>query len=188
MSTETPAQPTPARFTSRLFFAILPDEATRTQIGTVRRHLPHRQGRQVTLANLHLTLAFIGPVDPAHVPCLDSHPEGLAVAPFEVALDTIGGFPRAQVIWIAPSVMPDALGHLANALNAILKTCGCVPESRPFRPHMTLMRKAEPVAETLAIRPIAWRVEAFYLMASRDTSAGVAYRVHKRFALAGLQE
>ncbi len=166
----------------RLFFALWPDGETRARMARLARRLPRRRGRPVPPENLHVTLAFIGPVDAQTARCLEAAAARVPVAPFDLTLDTIGGFRKARVVWLGASRVPAALLRLVAALNEALGDCGHTPDPRPFTPHVTLFRDAEPTGEQGDIaRPVVWPVRDFALVESVTAPKGAVYRVLKRF-------
>ena len=56
-------------------------------------------------------------------------------------LDTPGRFERARVAWIAPGVVPAPLVALQQALRDACAQAGFEVETRPWTPHVTLVRK-----------------------------------------------
>jgi 2'-5' RNA ligase len=94
--------------------------------------------RPVRAADLHLTLQFLGDVDP------EPARSALAtVAPAPVAIGMRGGgvFPgRSGGVWWA-GVAPDpGLRALRAAVGSALGAAGFPQEGRPWRPHVTLAR------------------------------------------------
>ncbi|MDH5265059.1 MAG: RNA 2',3'-cyclic phosphodiesterase, partial [Betaproteobacteria bacterium] len=64
---------------ARLFFALWPDAAARAALADLARATANRYGgRAVPAANLHLTLVFLGEVDPARIAALRRAVDGLA--------------------------------------------------------------------------------------------------------------
>jgi 2'-5' RNA ligase len=92
---------------------------------------------------LHLTLQFLGNVEPARLPSLTGRLRAAlaSVASFEMQVGGIGAFPnvsRPQVLWVgltAPEV-----GALAAGVQGACAGAGFPPEQRTFRPHVTLGR------------------------------------------------
>ena len=94
--------------------------------------------------NLHLTLRFLGEVEPAMLePVREawSRPPTAAVPPFTVRLGGLGGFPSGRaprVVWASVTAGGEELGTLYAALEAALVARGLPGESRAFHPHVTL--------------------------------------------------
>jgi RNA 2',3'-cyclic 3'-phosphodiesterase len=107
-------------------------------------------------AGWHVTLAFLGAVDPDHVGELEAAVRAVAVDSQPAVLRTagVGGFPsarRARVAWYG---IADPDGHLAEIAHR-LRTALALDTSAPFRPHLTLARaKGAPIDLSL------WREEA----------------------------
>jgi len=101
--------------------------------------------RWVPLASIHLTLKFLGDVDPLRVGELA---ESLGdackgVAPFELRLVGGGTFPaekRVRAVWTGLGGEIDQLRELQHAVESAMVGLGFGAESRPFGPHLTLAR------------------------------------------------
>jgi RNA 2',3'-cyclic 3'-phosphodiesterase len=179
---------------TRLFVAVAVDrsviESAEQTAGEVRRRLGARvKARWVGAANMHLTVRFIGNVDDGRVPAvLDALKPPLAIAPFEIRLETCGTYPPSgspRVIWIG---VPSALAPLSamhHEFNRRLVPLGFEPERRPFSAHLTLARIADADRETSkhirdAVRavtpsPARCRVSAATVFRSRLSPAGATY-------------
>lgn len=173
----------------RLFFALWPDDSVRARIAAVTAELPVRQGRRVPPENLHITLEFMGYVEGSARACAEAVADSLAAAPFEIRFDQLGFWPGPRILWLGASMIPESLIRLQSLLHEGLMQCGMELEDRPFKAHMTLMRKASLAGRIGAIDPIDWRVECFVLVESATHSDGAVYRVLKTWKLrcGGLQ-
>jgi len=171
----------------RHFFALEPPPTARAALASLAGALAEPLGgHAVARGNLHLTLVFVGEVDPARLDALRAVGEGArtAAAPLAVTLDRIGRFARAQVGWAAPAAAPPALHALHVALREGCAAAGFAMEDRPYAPHVTLVRKARRDAQALpAFAPIVLRARSFALMSSAPAGRGVVYRAVARFAL-----
>jgi len=131
----------------------------------------------VALENLHATLAFVGNVDASAAKCLEERAGTVAIEPFDVQLDRIGCFARAGVMWLGAERTPPILERIVQDLIAAVVPCGYSPDTRPFRLHVTLFRKARPSHETPeTVDPVPWRVEGFSLIESVNIRGGVQYQ------------
>ena len=168
----------------RLFFALWPDDAVRPRFTAVVSKSLKRRGRRVPAENLHLTLAFLGPVTPDVRCCAEDVANGVAAAPFTLEFTHLGHFPRPRVIWSGCDETPETLTALVNALRQGLRGCGIDPEVRPYRVHLTLARKAsvEPGFGT-PHAPIRWTVDAFHLLESKTLSSGAQYKILRSWTL-----
>ncbi len=165
----------------RLFFALWPDDGVRTRLATAAETVRH--GRRVPTANLHLTLAFLGDCDERAREAA-VRVAGTVVAPmFALTLTRCGTFRRSGVAWLAPEVTPPALQTLVTGLHEELTDAGFGLDRRPFRPHVTVARKAAP-QRTRTITPIDWPVSEFCLVVSRLHPDGAHYERLHRWPLA----
>jgi 2'-5' RNA ligase len=170
-----PVAEAPAR--RRVFFALWPDQATRRAIVRATRAAVRRCGGKPTPAeNLHVTLAFLGPITAADlnkVLGLDPPP----AAPFDLMLDRLGLWQRAQVLWIAAAEVPAPLLELERQLWDRLVGLGFERERRPYLPHVTLARKAQ--AAHGQVVPVSWPVTGIALVESKTGPRSSRYEVLK---------
>ena len=182
---------------NRCFFAIFPDAPSREQLAVEAQGIATRlQGRAVGAPNLHLTLVFIGPASPAQRARLESIGDAIRAAPFDLLLDELGCFAKAAVAWRAPAAPPDGLLQLQAALAGACTDAGFAIESRPFRPHVTLVRDLRRDALAAARRapsnplgtssePAGWTAREFALVGSEAAPGGSVYTALRRWPLAG---
>lgn len=129
----------------RAFFAIaLPDaqrDALRAYITQCEAAAP--DFRWTVRDNLHLTLRFVGGVERALVEAIAARVEDEAGAPFTVAFGEMGSFRRgrlARVVWLGVREGIEPMRRLANLLERECRAAGLEPETRAFKPHLTLAR------------------------------------------------
>ncbi|KAF0815425.1 RNA 2',3'-cyclic phosphodiesterase [Andreprevotia sp. IGB-42] len=160
----------------RLFIGLAPPADARAAIARERDRL-HAQtgGRPSSDANLHLTLAFIGASTPQALQRIRKMLETMPAVPFALTLDCAGDFRRGGIVWLGSSTPAAALLALADAVRAGLAAADVPFDPQPFAPHVTLLRKGQPVREQLAA-PISWLVDTLVLYVSESTEAGVQYR------------
>ncbi len=101
--------------------------------------------RWVKPHNVHFTLRFLGEIPAAHLAraVVAVRETARMAAPFAVTIAGLGAFPnfdRPQVVWLGSREGGEGLERLAGTLEASLARQGFAPESRPFRPHLTLAR------------------------------------------------
>jgi 2'-5' RNA ligase len=172
---------------STLFFALPVPAEVRALAGrcqeAVRRTLG--TGRFPALEGLHVTLAFLGPTDPARVPALlGMAAEAAGDGPgFPLRTAGIGGFPRperARILWLGFAAQP-ALAALAERLQRNLRAGGFTFDGKPFLPHLTLARFREPLDLGRISWPVlesaAFEVQGISLFQSVPTSQGMRYRL-----------
>ena len=173
----------------RLFFALWPDEALREALAEAAAPLRAAcDGRPVPKSNYHLTLAFLGGVEASR---LDGIREagarvaaGSGTPGFELVLDTAGLWRRAGVAWLGARCPPEAAGRLASSLWQALEPLGFEVESRPFRPHLTVLRGCRRCAAPGPVQPVAWPVRDFVLVRSETRPEGARYEIVDHWGLA----
>ena len=121
--------------------------------------------------NLHLTLAFIGECESADAIC--SVMDGISVQPFDIVLDGYGSF--GDTLW-AGIRKNTALSELAERLRDRLSEAGFEMERRPYKPHVTLVRKASRREKlNLHIPDACMRVDGITLMRSERIDGRLVY-------------
>ena len=135
----------------RAFLAIELPQAARRAVAEFAAGLPATGVRWVPETNLHLTLRFLGDLDPGRVTPLVAavQVECGDIAAFRVRLAGFGGFPslgRPRVLWIgvAPGPGRDAMVTLARRVDRGLERWGLPPENRAYTPHVTIGRVRRP--------------------------------------------
>ncbi|HOW48477.1 MAG TPA: RNA 2',3'-cyclic phosphodiesterase [Rubrivivax sp.] len=155
----------PGARSQRLFLALWPGARVRAALARRRDRFSWPTGAApVPDERLHLTLHFIGEVAAARVPALADALR--APAPrFELVLDSVAVW-RGGLAVLRPSTLPDELLALHAALGAALHAAGLPVETRPFRPHVTLARRAAGAAHAGAAPPVHWPVAGYALVRS----------------------
>ena len=183
----------------RGFVAVLLPDDVRARLAAAAAELRARAPglAWVRAENLHVTLRFLGEVEPV---TLERVREAMAVAaasvpPFTVAFGGLGGFPprRApRVVWAGVVAGREGLGALHAALESTLVARGIPGESRVFHPHVALARARNPrgageLASGLGSEPAFGevRVEALHLMRSELGPWGSRYSVLAEAPLGG---
>jgi RNA 2',3'-cyclic 3'-phosphodiesterase len=159
----------------RLFFALWPDEDLRSQLALVSEQIPAGCGRRIPVNNLHITLVFLGNIDDKKTDCIIESARSIGCGKINLTLNRIGWWKKAQVVWFAPSVIPDKLVTLAGNIASSAGDCGIRVDRRPYQPHMTLVRKVKISRSLPEITPIHWSVDKFALIESTTALSGVRY-------------
>jgi 2'-5' RNA ligase len=182
VATQDPqARTQPAR---RLFFALWPNEAERDVLHAWAQACHAAAGgRMVPRENLHVTLAFLGEVEPARLPQLGAIAAGARAAGFELRLDRLGYWPHNRIVHAGASATPPALSALAGALAAARAQEGFRTETRPYHAHVTLLRDARAAPAGVQIDALRWRVDAFVLAESARIHGRLQYRPLQRWTL-----
>lgn len=171
--------------TLRVFFALWPDSALQIGLHNLGSHLSADcGGHAMRPETIHLTLAFIGALPVNQLEQLYAVAAQVNSPVFNWQIDQVGYWRRHQILWAGTSQPPEALTTLVSRLHAALNDAGLAfDDSKPFAPHITLLRKAH--CEQLAHPPQAlhWLVREFVLMQSETTAEGANYRVMRRWPL-----
>ena len=141
--------------TVRLFVAVEIDaalvDAAAALIAELRdravRLAPRARVTWLTADRLHLTLAFIGHIDPSRLPAVrQALQPPFTARPFTIGLRGLGAFPergRPRVIWAGLERGARDLSALAGEVTTRLGSTGIAVDERPHQPHLTLARVRE---------------------------------------------
>ncbi len=179
----------------RAFIALAISAAAKSALADVIQRLAVQAPsgvRWVNPAGMHLTLKFLGNVEPGLV---DGTIEAMArpaagASPFSIHLSGLGMFPnerRPRVLWAGVQGNLDALQQLREQIEETVSRLGFSRGRRPFSPHLTLGRVQEP-GSSGSVRQISaavtstsleptepWLVDSVHLMRSTLTPGGARY-------------
>lgn len=163
----------------RLFFALWPDAATAERLRQAGRAPDLAAGRVPALADLHVTLCFLGAVEASATTALCERAALIESAPFELEFDSLQYWSRSRVLAATCSRTPAVASALAAALAASARTIGLRPEERPLRPHVTLVRGLREAPEALRRpwplpAPLRVAARSFYLAQSQELETVIA--------------
>lgn len=139
---------------------------------------------------LHLTLRFIGEVEPSRLVDIGHSLETIAFPSFKTRLSGLGLFGKAERPRLLWAGVEDAapLHHLHEKVDQSLIGCGIRPEERKFSPHVTLarmrgrsVRAAGYIAENSGFLSPSFEVAYISLFQSRLGNDGAHYEVLSRF-------
>ncbi len=174
--------------TRRVFFALWPSESVRSQLNQAFQNSPyysHTKGRRYKHHNLHITLHFLGNVTDDQLNCARQQAAAIKAAGFTLRLNHFGRFKRAAVLWLAPASVPEQVTRLYTELGEALAQCDFRIDTRPYQPHITLMRKFHEKVEENEIETIEWQVDRFALIESVPVEGGVEYQPLEFYRLDG---
>ena len=157
----------------RLFFALWPPRETAEALARWARPL---EGKPVPAEKIHLTLAFLGGVEPAK---LVAAAKKVRARAFELPVDSAKYVRGNEMVWVGPREMPEGLRVLVERLHFALYRAEFILERRAFAAHVTLVRKARKPASIAPLPKVEWPVREFTLVNSELSR----YKVLERFAL-----
>ena len=167
---------------------LLPDDVRQQLAGAVDRLRSHvTDVAWIAPSNLHVTLKFLGQVEPERAaPLGDALRAAVAAEPaFDVAVRGLGAFPspmRPRVLWAGLDDPKRALATLAERVDVCCAELGFARESRAFAAHVTLGRVREPRRQPALATALARgndfgavRVDRVSLMRSELSPRGARY-------------
>lgn len=137
-------------------------------------------GRPMRPETLHLTLAFLGNIPVSVAQDLAAQAGSWPARLGEINLCCFGRFTGPAIVWAGPEPGSgiDWLDTLYDDLWTRAEAFGILRPTTPFRPHVSLLRKAGPGdLATLAPPLMRWTPRRCALVASTPGPGGSHYRV-----------
>lgn len=161
--------------------AVVKNEIRKIQ-GELKKHDLFR-GTYVDPEHAHLTLQFIGYVEPLALGPIKKLLESIAFSPIHARLDGVGAFENKmfiKVVWV--NIEGQGIVELAHAIEKVL-SLGTVARKRPFQSHVTLARVKQiddvealrKLLTTITVEPVSFTIDEFVLKQSTLTEQGPIY-------------
>src|SRR5262245_55605757 len=174
---------TPSR---RPFFALWPDDVLRQRIwASTREAVTESRGRPTSIANLHVTVLFLGEVPEDRFASVRAAGDAARAEPFELELDSVEVWKRSGVLSLTARDAPPPLVSLVEQLRFRLLEAQFNLRPEDYRPHVTLARRVMRRNLRRALPSIRWQVREHVLVESRPGTDGSSYTVLERWKLQG---
>ena len=168
----------------RIFIAVnFPDEVKDALCGDMASLRARSVNGNFSLReNLHLTLAFLGEVHPRRVADIRRVMDSVVCPATDAGISGFGSFGRGdeRLLWRGLRLNP-SVRTMRDHLIAGLKEAGFAPDDKPFKPHITIARRAGYPKEfsekdfASSLSDIPFRVDAMSLMRSERIGGKLAY-------------
>lgn len=170
---------------SGLFFAIVPDKkALAGIVAAVQQLNPERSERLVSSKNIHMTLRYIGIVSDELLNTIKNDAGEINLQAFTLTMDKTECWKKPGITVIAPSETPATLSTLVEALERICISAGLAAENKPFRPHVTVLKKSRSQRINKQLNAVTWTVKDFVLLVSDTVKGEIVYTEIGRWGLA----
>ena len=185
----------------RTFIAIDIPPWVKTEIAGIQNRLKslNLNASWVSQANMHMTLKFLGDIDPHSAPAIKKTMTAVlhTTPKFSVSLGGLGVFPnlkRPRAVWIAIQDNSGALKTIWEKTEDAMAALNFPGETREFTPHLTLgriksakgkalLKHALQTAPSIELSPFEITSVKFYQ--SQLTPKGSIYTVLAQFQLNG---
>jgi 2'-5' RNA ligase len=175
----------------RLFAAIAVPEEIGEGLARRQQGIPGARWRPTE--SLHITLRFAGEIAETLADDFDAALSGVAGEAFDVRLAGVGSFGDGLDIHAVWAGVEDGapLRRLAARCETAARRAGLKPETRAWKPHVTLahLNRPEPVrvaawiqGHNLLTSP-PFRVASFGLYSSWNTDRGSVYRLERSYRM-----
>jgi 2'-5' RNA ligase len=110
-------------------------------------------GKAVEPESLHITLQFLGEVDPALLEAVKTSLSEVRVRPMRLVIRGVGYFPggsRINIVWLGVEDADSTLSELQREVASRLSRLGFQPD-KEFKPHITILRVKSVTNKTSAL-------------------------------------
>ncbi len=167
----------------RLFIAINFDSQTKSKITAVQKQLAeYTDGNFTRPDNIHLTLVFLGQVQPQAIHKIKKAMQSVRFSPINIEFTHVGRFTRKNrdIWWIGiKSKRDNALLELHKDLTEALAGFGFCLNEQSYTPHITLARQVKTNShikkEALFTEPFSTRIHSISLMHSHRVDDKLTY-------------
>ena len=168
----------------RSFLACWPDKPIVQQLNQYADCIQGQVGgRVVKPENLHVTLAFLGDLLPTQISAVAEVCTPLPRS-FKLELNRVGFWKTKGIVWMGSRTPDIEFNAFVESLRDRLRLLGFRIDSRPFTPHITLLRKVRKRPK-MPLEPMDWVVNEYTLVASELKQEGACYSVSKRWSTLG---
>ena len=176
----------------RLFAALPVPFDVAEQLAPAQTGVPDARWR--TDEQLHVTLRFLGEVSETVAADLDACLGQISGRAFEVTVAGVGSFGEGRgqrAVW-AGVEESEPLRTLAGRCESAARKAGLTPETRKYRPHVTLayLRRTTPahkvgdwIVRHNLLRLPPWSADRFGLYSSWQTPGGSRYELEREYRL-----
>ncbi len=162
----------------RLFIGLALPEPIAQQVQELRsNHLNDIPAKVINTSNFHITLAFLGSVNKQQEEQIRLNLDFSSHTQVSIHTRHFDYFKQAQIIYLAIAQHPSLLS-LHKHLHQQLKQCAIITESRQYRPHISLFKKAKQTHVFSVIpKKITWQAKEIHLYQSKTVNNKVEYHI-----------
>lgn len=164
----------------RLFFALWPDENTRQQCPKIGNAVVSEQALPARAANIHVTLLFLGNIDSDKEESFKQALLNSPVPKMTLCFDKLSFWKKPSILCLSTTDPSPEVEFFVEALSNLARKLGVTIDERPFKPHVTLVKKASYLTP-LEFDPIIWRSSSLCLVESCQVPKGIEYRIVERW-------
>jgi 2'-5' RNA ligase len=170
--------------TARLFFAAWPAPEVQRALGEIAREAQHEcGGRAVPAHNIHLTLLFLGDVVRDRLDAVEALGATVVSPAVTLQVDRLEYWRHNRILWAGVAECPQPLRTLVEQVQHAAIAAGFDVDSRPYVPHVTLLRDARRAPKEGRFAAVSWPVTELALVESVQRERGRVYEVVRRWSL-----
>lgn len=160
----------------RLFFALWPDDVTRQRCVSIINSISQKPKKPVNVANLHVTLLFLGNISKNQQTSLQTAASAIAIPEMTIYFNRLSFWKKPGILCLTVAEPYIELQSLADSLKMVARGLNIKTDDRPYTPHISLIRDAKQLA-SIEFEPIIWRSHSFCLVQSHSLINKTAYEI-----------
>lgn len=166
----------------RLFLGFSPDTEQIQSLLRLQSALPG-PCNPVPPTNLHMTLAFLGPLSQAQQQQLIQSLNQMDKPSFSVTLDKLCLWQKPRILCLTGAPSDPALKQMATQTQLLAAHLGLHQSEYDYQPHITLCRKAHILPQHIKVPALTLKPTQLHLYHSHNPGDGVRYRILKSWPL-----
>jgi len=144
----------------------------------------HTELGSVPVANLHITLAFLGQVSEQQLESMIEQLDQINATPFTLTIDQFNVWQKPPIAWLGITTPVEQLNQLQRGVSRCARIADIQLATREYVPHVTLARKCKGLTTAPLIEPaFSFKVGHFCLFESVSTTSGVQYPIRHQWSL-----
>lgn len=139
--------------------------------------------RPVPVANFHVTSVFLGQVSDVQLDKLTGLIDDESFSPVQLTFDALSFWSGPKILCLTSEQSSAEASALHQVLTSIAKRCQLPVQQKPYRPHVTLVRKASEPPVPLFAPDLTCTFNEVHLFESVSTPQGVHYPIRASWPL-----
>ncbi len=140
--------------------------------------------KPVSPANFHITLAFLGNIEPRDQEGIESKLEDFTHKRCSITLNSLGFWAKPKILFLGSTQPHKGLTELARSVTSRCRQAGVPVEQRDYVPHVTIVRGVKNNPPCALIKPeFEISFDRFHLFESVSTKGGIQYQIRRTWTL-----
>ena len=163
---------------------IVPDDKTLADIVKPAKTLSSYKNESIVESkNIHMTLRHLGMVSNELIKVIKHDVSRINLETFTITIDKAEIWKKPGITVQTPNARPATLLKLVDEIERIYIRSSLESEKKPFRPHLTVIKKSQHFLNKVMLKPVTWPVKNFFLLESKTVKGKIVYTEKGRWNL-----